>query len=305
MRKMLRLMLSVLLLACLAASLAACGGQKAETAPAGEAASVETEAAPPELVETLRNEPRAVAPETTEEDSEEPEDQVVSVAGITVVMPGRWAAKGLYWAVDERFQLMRLEYPLNGDRVQIAEIDWDERASLPYEADDELWTLGNVVSNGTVRPAVLHIIYVDSDGKAYSANTSVSDATLACEYFLGLSPEEILSWITIEDAGAASGGQSGASTSGLSGRRSEFCGVWAFASKELWEAEDFASDARSRGFSAEVFLTTDWSNLNTEPWYVVSLGCCASEDEAYGVLESAHSSVYGDAYIKWSGDYIG
>ena len=241
MRKMLRLMLSVLLLACLAASLAACGGQKVETAPAGEAASAETEAAPPELEETLRNEPRAVAPETTDEDSEEPEDQVVSVAGITVVMPGRWAAKGLYWAVDERFQLTRLEYPLNGDRVQIAEIDWDERASLPYEADDELWTLGNVVSNGTVRPAVLHIIYVDSDGKAYSANTSVSDATLACEYFLGLSPEEILSWITVEDVQLPS--QS--SSSGLSGRRSEFCGVWAFASKELWEAEDFAADHRA------------------------------------------------------------
>jgi len=227
------------------------------------------------------------------------EDQVVSAAGIEVRMPGSWAAKGLYWTVDERFQQMVLEYALNGDRVQIAEIDWGERASLPYEADDELWTLGNVTAGGAVRPAVLHIMYVDSEGKTYSANTTVSDATLASEYFLGLSPEEIISWIHISEA------EQSASSSGLSSRRQKFCGVWAYASKDLGEALDFADDAQRRGFAAEVFLTTDWSNLNSEPWYVVSLGCTSSEAEADRVLQAAHGSGYGDAYVKWSGDYIG
>ena len=231
----------------------------------------------------------------------EQEDQVASAAGITVTMPGSWVAKGLAWTVDERFQHMVLEYALNGDRVQIAEIDWDERATLPYEADDEVWELGAVADDGIVHQAALHIMYVDADGKTYSANTSVPDATLASEYFLGLSAEEILSWIQLEEVSVGVTDDA----SGLSTRRSEFCGVWAYASKDLGEAVWFAGDDRDRGFAAEVFLTTDWSNLNTEPWYVVSLGCCSSEGEAEGVLSSAHSSVYGDAYIKWSGDYIG
>ena len=64
-------------------------------------------------------------------------------------------------------------------------------------------------------------------------------------------------------------------------------------------------EARNSGYSAEVFLTTGWENLNSEPWYVVSLGRASSEDGADAVLDRAHTGEYGDAYVKWSGSYVG
>ena len=35
--------------------------------------------------------------------------------------------------------------------------------------------------------------------------------------------------------------------------------------------QEQAKKIRGNGFDAQVFVTTDWSNLNTEKWYVITL----------------------------------
>lgn len=248
--------------------------------------------------------PQQVSVESAPEPEPEPEPEVYTSPCIRIVMPGKYVAMGCAWITSDHY--MALEYfdMTSGSRILIASIPWDERSQIPYEVKEERYDLGKVTDGGVVSDAVLHISYVDDEGKTiYGGLDTVSD-TLACEYYLGCSPEEIISWIEVN------GDQTPAppedpSIYGLSSRTTPFWGVWAFASKDLGEAQGFAYDAIDRGFAAEVFLTTDWSNLNSEPWYVVSLGCVSSEGEADAVLSRAHGGAYPDAYEKYSGDYIG
>lgn len=227
-------------------------------------------------------------------------DFETSVGNISVVTPGWAVDMGLGWI--QYGDSLRLEYPDGRDRVQIAELDWDERAAIPYEIKEERWELGTTYSSGVERAVVLHISYVDGNGRVIYGGSDVSSDVLAPEYYAKLSAEEILSWITVGEAVPTAGSRN---ADGLYLGSTPFWGVWAYASKDLGEAVGFAQDARSRGFDAEVLLTTDWSNLNSEPWYVVTLGIAGSEGDAYDILSDAQSSVYGDAYVKWSGDYIG
>lgn len=83
-----------------------------------------------------------------------------------------------------------------------------------------------------------------------------------------------------------------------------FYGIWCHAAKRLAEAQMYADNLTAQGYPAKVFLTTEWSNLNTEPWYVVSVGVFYSESGAYNALPSV-KSMYGDAYVKFSGNYQG
>ena len=85
---------------------------------------------------------------------------------------------------------------------------------------------------------------------------------------------------------------------------SPFYGIWCHAAKRLEEAQDYASRLMAQGFSAKVYLTTEWSNLNTEAWYVVSAGAYGTEAAAQNVLYSV-KNVYPDAYVKYSGQYKG
>lgn len=84
-----------------------------------------------------------------------------------------------------------------------------------------------------------------------------------------------------------------------------FYGIWCFGSKDEAEADNVASDLRGKGFDGRVFVTTDWENLNSEKFYVVSAGVYSSESEANDALGNVQSSGYGDAYVKYSGSYIG
>ena len=52
-----------------------------------------------------------------------------------------------------------------------------------------------------------------------------------------------------------------------------------------------------------VFTTTDWSNLNSEKWYVVTAGQYGTEKEANNKLDAVQK-YYPDAYVKYSGDHI-
>ena len=84
-----------------------------------------------------------------------------------------------------------------------------------------------------------------------------------------------------------------------------FYGVWISASKDYEEARSIAAEADVVGGPGFVFLTTDWENLNDEPWYVVAAGFAQSESEAQALCDRAHEAGYADAYVKYSGASVG
>ena len=55
----------------------------------------------------------------------------------------------------------------------------------------------------------------------------------------------------------------------------------------------------------EVHISSEWSNLNPEKWYCSSAGTCYTKSEAETVLDAIQAAGYSDAYIKYSGNYIG
>ncbi len=83
-----------------------------------------------------------------------------------------------------------------------------------------------------------------------------------------------------------------------------FYGIWCLGTKDEAEADIFAESLRTQGYPAAVYLTTDWSNLNQEPWFVVAASTYTSEEAAYNDLGWVQQAVP-DAYVKWAGDYIG
>ena len=83
-----------------------------------------------------------------------------------------------------------------------------------------------------------------------------------------------------------------------------FYGIWCAASKDRAEMEQFANNMRNAGYPAEVYVTTDWSNLNSEKWYVVTAGTYGTEDAAKNALPHVQE-YYRDAYVKYSGIRIG
>ena len=92
---------------------------------------------------------------------------------------------------------------------------------------------------------------------------------------------------------------------GMEAIPSSFYGIFCSAYKNYDDAEKDAEKLRQQGFQdAQVFYTTDWSNLNTEPWYVVVAGAYSSKAAADAALPEV-KAVYGDAYVKYSGDYQG
>ena len=68
--------------------------------------------------------------------------------------------------------------------------------------------------------------------------------------------------------------------------------------------QEQAKKIRGNGFDAQVFVTTDWSNLNTEKWYVITAGTYGTEEAASAVLPDVQR-VCSDAYIKYSGNWQG
>ena len=83
-----------------------------------------------------------------------------------------------------------------------------------------------------------------------------------------------------------------------------FYGIWCGAAKTEAEAQKQAKKIRENGFDAQVFVTTDWSNLNTEKWYVITAGIYGTKEAASAVLQDVQR-VCSDAYIKYSGNWQG
>ena len=104
--------------------------------------------------------------------------------------------------------------------------------------------------------------------------------------------------------GQSSGTTLQSQTSGQAGATDPFYGIWCQASKSLLEAQNYADNISVHGFVGKVFVTTEWSNLNTELWYVVSAGVYYSQGQAEAMLPAVQA-FYPDAYVKYSGSFIG
>ena len=84
-----------------------------------------------------------------------------------------------------------------------------------------------------------------------------------------------------------------------------FWGVWIGAFSYPENAEERMAEARANGLpEPRLEFSSDWSNLNQDGYYVVSVGSYQSSAEAEAVLEQARQ-YYADAYVKHSGDYQG
>ncbi|AKT48276.1 hypothetical protein ADJ70_03745 [Olsenella sp. oral taxon 807] len=114
-----------------------------------------------------------------------------------------------------------------------------------------------------------------------------------------------------DQGAAASGAPKNSPTEGerdpgyRTGYHEPFWGVWTFASKSASEAMERATSMTAKGFDSTVELTTDWSNLNDEEWYVVTTGMWRDREEAESMASSLRLAGYSDAYAKYSGEYVG
>lgn len=88
---------------------------------------------------------------------------------------------------------------------------------------------------------------------------------------------------------------------GASGEDRPFYGIWCDASKNYDDAYRFSRKVVTWGFPAEVYVTSDWDNLNPEKWYAVTAGIYDSKEEAESML-SVVKAYYPDAYVKYSGN---
>lgn len=84
--------------------------------------------------------------------------------------------------------------------------------------------------------------------------------------------------------------------------RTPFYGIWTGAFQNRADADAFAAAMQSSGLPAAVYLTSDWSNLNAAPWYVISAGEYATEVEANAALSSVQAAGYDNAYVKYTGN---
>lgn len=83
-----------------------------------------------------------------------------------------------------------------------------------------------------------------------------------------------------------------------------FYGIWCEAYKSQSVAQSAISKYVNKGVDAKVFVTTDWSNLNSKKWYIISAGVYSSKEEAKAALPKIQNQ-YPDAYIKYSGSWQG
>lgn len=89
------------------------------------------------------------------------------------------------------------------------------------------------------------------------------------------------------------------------GEYAPFYGVWCCGVKDENAANSVAEEIKSKGYDAYVLISSDWSNLNSDKWYVVTAGTYASEEEAKIALSAVKAAGYDGAYVKYSGEYRG
>lgn len=83
-----------------------------------------------------------------------------------------------------------------------------------------------------------------------------------------------------------------------------FYGIFLMATKDEGEAIEFSDSLYEKDIFASILVTSDWENLNSEPWYVVYSGQFDTEEVANEEIEIIKDS-FPDAYVKYTGEYIG
>lgn len=85
-----------------------------------------------------------------------------------------------------------------------------------------------------------------------------------------------------------------------------FYGVWVNATKDESEAINIRNNVESECGSAYIYVTTDWSELNSEKYYVIAAEIFLSEAEANEYLQQikSESDLFEGAYVKYTGEYI-
>lgn len=183
------------------------------------------------------------------------------------------------------------------------------------------YSLGDVYIGGHFEAAMMDVPYVDANNQTmHVANTAQGE--LAVSKLLGLTPEELANCISlsngsrfveakaelISDMSTDKGLGSSANTASNqdanvdSKATGPFWGIWDGAYKDKKKADaEAAQIKKDSGYDAAVFLTTDWSNLNSESWYVISIGVYGTESEAKSAFASIKNA-YPNAYVKYSGD---
>lgn len=82
-----------------------------------------------------------------------------------------------------------------------------------------------------------------------------------------------------------------------------FYGVWVSAARSKRQASDHLKKVNKHGFhSADIYISTQWSNLNKKTYYLISTGEYQSKYKAAKALKKA-KKVYKDAYIRYTGKY--
>lgn len=100
-------------------------------------------------------------------------------------------------------------------------------------------------------------------------------------------------------------GSNGRNQTGQDVDPSPFYGIWCSGSKTESEAKAFIQQHPGLSqYNPQIFVTTQWSNLNSQKYYVVTAGTYSSKTEAESFLNSVQQSIP-DAYVKYSGDWIG
>lgn len=176
------------------------------------------------------------------------------------------------------------------------------------------WTLGRTTADGASSEVILGTFYYDRTSGAglYWGIVTTENGESGLERE-GITPEQIASCISLNTGSTwakASCTPSGddrktvapSSSSANNGYpTTAFYGIWVSASKEQSDCDAVVQQLKNSGFSgAATVVTTDWDNLNSERWYVVTAGIYSSEQDANNALSSVQQ-YYGDAYVKYSG----
>ena len=83
-----------------------------------------------------------------------------------------------------------------------------------------------------------------------------------------------------------------------------FYGVWVSASADPDATAESQEKLEESGFEALTLLSSEWSEMNSKPFYCVSAGRYETQEEAQAALERVKEAGYKDAYVKFTGDRL-
>ena len=198
--------------------------------------------------------------------------------------------------------------PLKNDALAkadtVLELDKDEEVTVLYcltKDDGEVWyyvqhrtgIIGyvedqNLMLNGSEKPANPDTQAADTQAAdTQAADTQAADTQAADAQTEDTQTEDV----QVIDTQAAED------------QHSPFYGIWCAAFKEEDGAVRTVSDMEKYGLPAEIFISSDWSNLNSERWYVITAGKYDTREEAEQALPGVQN-YYENAFIKYTGEWI-